>query len=113
MSVFKMRTRNVFVLLFHRQKNVFCRLFFDYRCKDSKNSVKYKKVQKFKKCKVQEVKVGGENLCSLFRSSTSQTLLKEGFKSPLGDLGVKHNLASKKNEEQGTNSSLLVVFPLT
>ena len=61
MSVFKMRTRNVFVLLFHRQKNGFCRLFFDYRCKDSKNSAKYKvkKVQKFKKCKVQEVKVGG------------------------------------------------------
>ena len=28
--------------------------------------------------------------------STSQTLLKEGFKSPLGDLGVK-----KQNAEQG------------
>ena len=43
-----MRTRNVFVLLFHRQKNVFCRLFFDYRCKDSKNSAKCKIVQEFK-----------------------------------------------------------------
>ena len=39
----------------------------------------------------QSLRVSGFQSCF----STSQTLLKEGFKSPLGDLGVKHNLASK------------------